>query len=521
MGVLKNMRRQDVQLLALARQGDLDALCEVGQRYLQGMQGFPQYTDLGLKYLSHPALSTSERSAKIIAEGLSLGDIVRRDLALVLAAAASAGSAAACLKLGVWRGLTQWDEEPALELWERAQSLGSETASRALNAYKNSDDNRLLSALTTFVEEPDIATESTVAHALCEATRAVDSALVIQRLNFAIALPLKRGPELCDAICDSLVFLQRNHVSLPELDSATLHAVLEDCVARRNAEAALLLGRASCGIDTAFALSESLVPRRNLRGGTALLLRAADAGLSEAWLLLHRVHSDGQGSVANPQAALFFLEKAAASGNANAQRQLGAMILKSATGIAEQELGLHWMSQAAGQDDAIAKSLLQSFVLPVRGTDDDALHVIEELEKIDPWVAHRLRVSRHFGLTKAEATCVDVVSGVRSWGLVVSSGAADRNQRTRFGRAIPALKGQFIDSLRESAEFFRLAGEGPVLSNAEQRQRSQRLRYRLDRSGVDESMFFAQVPTSTLTSLRHGSSWAQGVRQTLRTAIAH
>jgi TPR repeat protein len=515
------MRRQDVQLLALARQGDLDALCEVGQRYLLGTQGFPLYTDLGLKYLSHPALSTSERSARIIAEGLSLGDLVRRDLATTLAAAASTGSAAACLKLGVWRALTQRNDELALELWERAASISSEAASIALSAYENAEGSRLLSALSTLVEQSDIATESTVAHALCEAARSADVALVIRILNFAIALPLERGAELCDAVCGALVFLQRNQVSLPELDSTTLHAILEDCVGRRNSEAALLLGRAFCGIDTAFALSTSLVPRRNLRGGTALLLRAADAGLSEAWLLLYRVHSDGQGSVANPQAALFFLEKAAASGNANAQRQLGAMILKSATGIAELELGLHWMSQAAGQDDAIAKSLLQSFVLPVRGTDDDALHVIEELEKIDPWVAHRLRVSRNFGLTKAEATCVDVVSGVRSWGLVVSSGAADRNQRTRFGRAIPALQDQFLESLRESAEFFRLAGEGPVLSNAEQRQRSQKLRYRLDRSGVDESMFFAQVPTATLTSLRQGSSWAQGVRQTLRTAIAN
>ncbi|MGQ3003500.1 MAG: tetratricopeptide repeat protein [Hydrogenophaga sp.] len=515
------MRRQDVQLLALARQGDLDALCEVGQRYLQGVQGFPQYTDLGLKYLSHPALSTSERSARIIAESLSLSDLVRRDLVPMLVAAASAGSSGACLKLGVWRGLMQLDEELALELWERAEALGSATASDALSAYKSSEEGRLLSALKALVKEPDVAAEGTVEHALSEATQSGNSALVIRLLKYAIALPLERGSALCDAVCGALVFLQSVQVSLPELDSTTLHAILEDCVGRRNAEAALLLGRAFCGIDTAFASSESLVPRRNLRGGTALLLRAADAGLSEAWLLLYRVHSDGHGSVANPQAALFFLEKAAASGNANAQRQLGAMILKSATGIAEQELGLHWMSQAAAQDDVIAKSLLQSFVLPVRGTDDDALHVIEELEKIDPWVAHRLRVSRHFGLTKAEATCVDVVSGVRSWGLVVSSGAADRNQRTRFGRAIPALKGQFVDSLRESAEFFRLAGEGPVLSNAEQRQRSQKLRYRLDRSGVDESMFFAQVPTSTLTSLRQGSSWAQGVRQTLRTAIAN
>lgn len=513
------MQRQDIQLLALARQGDPDSLCDVGQRYLLGTKGFPQYTDLGIKYLSHPAVSTSERSARIISECLPLGDLVRRDLAIVLTAAAGVGSAAACLKLGVWHGLTQEDDKAALKLWERAASLGSGEASIALRAYENADNSRLLAALSTLAQHPAIATESTIAHALIEATRSSDISTIIRVLSFAIELPLERSTELCDAACDAMILLQRKQIPLPELSCTTLNAVLEDCVKRRNAEAALLLGRAFCGIDTAFALSAALAPKRNLRGGTALLLRAADAGLSEAWLLLYRVHSDSHGSVANPQAALFFLEKAAASGNANAQRQLGAVILNSATGIAEIELALHWISQAARQDDAIAKSLLQSLVLPLQGTDDDARHVIEEMERTDPWVAHRLRVSRNFGLTKAEATCVDIVSGVRSWGLVVSCGLANHSRSTRFCRAIPALQDQFLQSLRESAEFFRISGEGSALSNSAQRQRSKKLQYRIDRSGLDESMFFAQASTNASTSLRHGTSWIERVRQTLRTAI--
>ncbi|MBD2222724.1 hypothetical protein H6G33_38035 [Calothrix sp. FACHB-1219] len=514
------MRRQDVQLLALARQGDHDALCEVGKRYLLGHQGFSQYTDLGLKYLTHPSLVTSERSAVIVAEALPLGELVRRDMLSVLASAANAGSAPACLKLGVWRSLTQHDEEQALELWRQATSYGCEAASFALSAFEGSNERRLMAALSTLVGRADIAVGNTVAHALSLATRAEDVAMVVHLLDFAVTLALERTAQLCEVVCESLAFLQRNRVSLPPLDSVRLHSMLEDCVRRRNAEAALLLGRAYCGIDTAFAPSSSLVPKRNLRGGTALLLRAADAGLGEAWLLLYRVHSDGQGSVANPQAAIFFLEKAAASGNANAQRQLGAVILKSAIDIAEFELGLHWMSQAAGQGDSIAMSLLQSFVLPVQGSDEDAQRVIESLARVDPWAAHRLRISRHFGLTKTEATCVDVVSGVRSWGLVVSSDAADHRLRSRFCRAIPALQNRFLENLRESAEFFRLAGEGPVHSNVDRRQRVKKLKYRLDRSDVDESMFFAQVQTATLASLRQGSSWAHGVRQTLHTAIA-
>jgi hypothetical protein len=57
------MRRQDIQLLAGARQGDIRARCEVGRRYLLGIEGFPRHTATGLDYLTIRASSSSRTQA--------------------------------------------------------------------------------------------------------------------------------------------------------------------------------------------------------------------------------------------------------------------------------------------------------------------------------------------------------------------------------------------------------------------------------------------------------------------------
>lgn len=512
------MRRQDVQLLALARQGDHDALCEVGLRYLKGAKGFPKYTELGLEYLSHQALSKSDRASRIVAENLQLGELVKRSQLIALTSAAHLGSPIASLKLGVWRALTRSDQDSARRMWTQACQLGCASSSSALQAYHKSS-NSLLSALAVLIDLPEIDISTSISCALALAVSTSETQLILRNLEFAVDLPLANSAALCDAVCEAMMSLQRLRTALPALDTGRLQSILEDCVRRGNSGAALLLGRALCGMDTAFANSASLAPKRNLRRGTALLLRAADAGMSDAWLLLHHVHADGQGSVANPQAARFFLEKAAGTGNVNAQRQLGVLILKSALDASEFELGMHWMTQASGQGDDIAKSLLRSFVLPVHGSDHEAERIINDVMRIDPWIAHKLRTSRNFGLTKTEAINVDLTSGIRSWGLVVSDDAADERLRTRFSRTIPALEPRHMEQLRESVNFFRIASESGTIVNGERRQRPHTLRYVMERVGFEESIFFAQVPTSKISSFRQGPSWAHSVRKTLRIAL--
>ena len=61
------MRRQDIQLLALARQGDAAARREVGRRYLLGADGFPHHVASGLEYLARD----EPAAARIISLGSS------------------------------------------------------------------------------------------------------------------------------------------------------------------------------------------------------------------------------------------------------------------------------------------------------------------------------------------------------------------------------------------------------------------------------------------------------------------
>ena len=70
------MRRQDIQLLALARQGDSAARCEAGRRYLLGVDGFPQHTASGLDHLNRVDAALRAQAARIIAESLALEELV-------------------------------------------------------------------------------------------------------------------------------------------------------------------------------------------------------------------------------------------------------------------------------------------------------------------------------------------------------------------------------------------------------------------------------------------------------------
>lgn len=165
------MRRQDIQLLTLAKRGDRDALCEVGQRYLLGTEGFSKYIDLGLKYLSHPSVANSELSARIIADALTLSELVRRSLVVVLVSAAHGGAASARLKLGFWRALTYREVDSVHRLWAQASADGCQHAAAAMNALLSGTHNSMKVAVSTLASLPEIDASGTMTQALSSAVK--------------------------------------------------------------------------------------------------------------------------------------------------------------------------------------------------------------------------------------------------------------------------------------------------------------------------------------------------------------
>jgi TPR repeat protein len=299
-----------------------------------------------------------------------------------------------------------------------------------------------------------------------------------------------------------------------------IEAGLDLRTGRGDRDAAYALGRALCGIGCGVLQPASLADGLNMRKGVALLLRAADAGCDEAWLHLYRMHGDHRLSVANPQMARFCLEKAAQAGQVEAQRKLGALILRATDSLDESEEAIQWLHQAAGANDAHAKRLLKSLVLPLHGADDEARAAIELVRQDDPWLAVRMQLSRQFGLTKLEALCVDPADGLREWGLVVGKNPFISQIRLSAARAIPAVSDEALEAARRAAAFFGQASRDAMAFEGDLRRRSLRQRRAFERHALDESMFFANATSMTLEALRLGPKWAFRAKEPLQLALA-
>jgi TPR repeat protein len=232
------------------------------------------------------------------------------------------------------------------------------------------------------------------------------------------------------------------------------------------------------------------------------------------------MHGDHRLSVANPQMARFCLEKAALAGQTEAQRKLGALMLRAADTLDDSEAAIGWLHQAADKGDEHARALLQSLVLPLDGDEAQAESAIELVRRDDPWLAVRLQLARQFGLTKLEALCVDPVDGLRPWGLVVGKNPFISQIRLSAARAIPSLGAAALEAARRAAAFFSQSKREAPAFEGDLRRRSLRQRRVFERLGLDESLFFANANATTLDALRLGPKWAFRAREPLQQALA-
>lgn len=516
------MRRQNVQLVALARQGDPHARCEVGRRYLLGVEGFPKHVQTGLDYLTHESLRHDTKAARVIAESLPLEELVRLDLGEWLARAASAGSVPAAVKQAVWMLVHHEDESRALRHLAAAASAGHAHARDALDALGASAQRQspLSLALRALAGGSEM---DAVAVALLAARKAIDAGdldRLLGALDAAFGLGADASPELDEMVVHAARMAEpAGRRILP-----ILAPQIEDSLDRRahqgDAWAAFAFGRALCGIACGAMVPTDLVSAVNVRRGTALLFRAADSGMAEAWLHLYRLHADHRLSVANSQMARFCLEKAALLGEREAQCKLGALLLRSAASLADSEQAIGWLHQAASKGDPLAHDLLRSLHLPLQGSDRDARAAIEQVRRDDPWLAMRMQLSRDFGLTKLEALCVDPVAGQRPWGLVVGKNPFVVQSRLSAPRAVPALTPVALDNLQRMVMMFSESGRDGYALEGDARRRSLVQRRAFDKHGIDEAMFFAKASANILDTLRQGTRWAFRAKAQLQLALA-
>jgi TPR repeat protein len=508
------MRRQDIQLRSLAKQGDVDACLKLGESYLAGTAGFARNIQVALTYL-RAALPLAPRAAALaVVRHMPLQEILEHDQLDVLKTAAE-HSDAARLKLAAWY-LVGGDSPAAKALIDRCANLSFDALARRRDVVHGPVAGVLqaIGALQP-MDLADVvvrAGRKTLAEGRLDRTVQIFDAL--PEPYDGLPLPVLQP------VVDALRHAEQHALPLGSLPITLVESALERVSSGGDLYACNTLGRALAGLRCGELPPERLVVGPQLRKAVALLLRAADGGTPTAWLHLYRICADYRGSVANPMMARFCLEKAAQHGIAEAERRLGALELREARAIEPMERAVSLLSLASRKGDGMARVLLQSLVLPVEGDDAAAQTAMLEVQRIAPLLAMRLRLARHFGLTKLEALSVDPSLGQRPWGLVVGKNPFVVKMRLAEPRAVLAISEAAMACLVRAATVFGSAGEATAVESP-LRARSIHQRRIFERLGLDDAMFFASATSQQRDAIRVGTKWAQKQRQTLQMALAN
>lgn len=508
------MQRKDLLLRGLARQGDFTAQLKLGELYLLGGDGLARNIPLGLTYLHTASEEQPLAAATIIARSLSLDELIKHEQ---LGPASIAASQCPCaqMKLACWK-LLCGEEDAALGLLRM-----SERNACVLAVWSYAPATERLGRVLRAAGQLDSMDVPVLLAMAAQHAAARGDLHCLKRLLVAAADDRRTlHPALRPWVLQAVALAERGNGDLAELAPALLQECLELLAARGSMEACRILGQALCGLDVSTIPWDRLVDSTNFRKGSTFLLRAADGGIVEAWLLLSRVASDSRCSVANPQMARFCLEKAAQLGESEAQRRLGALLMREASGLEDAEQAVALLYRAAQQGDGLAEALMASLVLPLQGLDEDADNLIAEIHRHDPWLALRCRLARHFGLTKQEALTVEPAHGAREWGLVVGPNPFIGHARLSAPRAIPAISPAARACLREVAQVFSAQDQGSLSYEGTLRRRSLNQRRLFERLGISESLFFSNANSSERDALRLGPRWAHRCRAMLKAALA-
>lgn len=508
------MRRQDIQLRLLAKQGDADARLKLAEAYLAGGSGFVRNTAVGLTYLRAALPQAPRAAAQCVVQHMELQEILAHEQLDVLQIGAEHFDAAR-LKLAAWH-VVCGDLAAAKALLDRCCELSFNSLMRHGDAASRRAAD-LLQAIRA-LQPMDVA------EVVLRAARAsLDQGQLASTVRILDALP-----EPFDALPMAVMQLvvevvhhaEQHALPLGSLSKVLIENALDRVCGAGDIGACNTLGRALAGIPCGALPPERLVAAPQLRKAAALLLRAADGGAAGAWLHLYRICADYRGSVANPMMARFCLEKAALAGIAEAERRLGALELREALDIESMEKAVALLFLAARKGDGMARVLLQSLVLPV-DAEDAAVHAaLVEVQRAAPLLAMRLRLARHFGLTKLEALSVNPAQGRRPWGLVVGKNPFVVKMRLAEPRAVPATSDAAMDCLVRAATMFGGDDADAALGEAPLRARSLQQRRLFERLGLQESMFFASATSQQRDTMRVGTKWAQKQRHTLQMALA-
>lgn len=489
------MRREDIRLRDAARRGEPDACLEIAARLFSGKNGFAQNFKLGLAYLQQELARESVPAIALVGDHVPLQILMVQQARPALAAAARAGSPAAMLKLGVWQILGRAEHEEGVR-WVRQ----SRCASGDWSVHDLDDPRRLARLLKTAIPQEMLDGGEAALAGARDALKEQDLAGLCYCARVAAEL-MPPSHRLAEIVSAAVRLAAAGHAGL-DLPVELVEPSLASRGEHGEVEAQFGLGCALAGMRYGHLEPRALAARTHLRRAAALLLRAADAGKSEAWLNLFEIASDHRSAAGNQEAARFFLEKAAKLGVVPAQRKLGALLLREATSLERAELGVHWLSRAAEGGDGASRELLETLVLPLPTLPADVeISIVEKVRAIDAELAARLALARAFHLTRREAMNFNARRDIRPWGVLIP-GTAKENPK---GRLAPAVHEPMRAELQRAASFFRASSS---FENTFMLQKGRTQREVFKALSIPENMFFPGEIGRSWSHYGFGRHWA-------------
>jgi TPR repeat protein len=216
-------------------------------------------------------------------------------------------------------------------------------------------------------------------------------------------------------------------------------------------DAQLALGLDLARMNSEGARVESSRGAVNFKRALRWLAQAGEQGLADAWFAMSRIYIRPEFSQRSASEAQACLERAADMGHSGAQLECGIHAWRARRGAEDNDVrAVYWLQKAAAQGSAEAQQALDRISPPPPpfGWADPLLPLLtRDLLSSQPLLAARIELAAMFRLTRAEALLLDVKAADQGHCLVVDIRATYGRSKRRLVLVRTAAERQKLDRI--------------------------------------------------------------------------
>jgi TPR repeat protein len=202
----------------------------------------------------------------------------------------------------------------------------------------------------------------------------------------------------------------------------------------------------------------------NFKRALRWLAQAGEQGVADAWFAMSRIYIRPEFSQRSASEAHACLERAADMGHSAAQLECGIQAWRARRGAEDNDVrAVYWLQKAAAQGSAEAQQALDRIAPPPppAGWADPLLPLLtRELLSSQPLLAARIELAALFRLTRAEALLLDVKAADQGHCLVVDIRARYGRSKRRLVLVRTAAERQTLDRIVRLFEKLDADAEG-------------------------------------------------------------